>query len=196
MEPFTRYTGTALPLRRRSVDTDQIIDADWVKKSITRSGFGPGLFSQWRAEPSFIMNDPRYAKASILLTGPNFGIGSSREHAVWAIMEHGFRAVISESFADIFHGNALNNGLLPICLDAGSVEALIAGAEDDPTMPITCDLVDLRVVGGPVNESFEISDHDRWRLLNGLDDIAITLTHESDVAKYESDRLTWLPAVN
>lgn len=196
MESFTKYTGTALPLRRRDVDTDEIIDSDWVKTSVTRSGFGPGLFSQWRAQPSFIMNDPRYANASILLAGPNFGIGSSREHAVWAIMEHGFRVVIAESFADIFHGNALNNGLLPICLGAGSVEALMAGAEEDPTMPITCDLVERRVTSGTVDESFGISDHDRWRLLHGFDDISITLTHESDIDKYENERFAWLPAVN
>jgi 3-isopropylmalate/(R)-2-methylmalate dehydratase small subunit len=193
MEPFTTHTGTALPLRRSDVDTDQIIPSDWLKR-VERTGFGAGLFSQWRADPSFVLNDPRYAGASILLAGPDFGTGSSREHAVWALTDYGFRAVISARFADIFRGNSLKNGLLPVRLPAAAVESLMAAVEADPPLPVTVDLLSRRVRGGPVDEPFDIDEHTRWRLLEGLDDIALTLRHEAEIAGYEQRRSPWLPA--
>ncbi|MGZ6869646.1 MAG: 3-isopropylmalate dehydratase small subunit [Frankiaceae bacterium] len=193
MEPFTTHTGTAIPLRRSDVDTDQIIPSDWLKR-VERTGFGAGLFGQWRADPSFVLNDPRYAGASILLAGPDFGTGSSREHAVWALTDYGFRAVISARFADIFRGNSLKNGLLPVQLPAAAVESLMAAVEADPALPVTVDLVGRRVRGGPVDEPFDLDEHTRWRLLEGLDDIALTLRHESEITAYEQRRTPWMPA--
>ena len=193
MEPFTTHTGTALPLRRSDVDTDQIIPSDWLKR-VERTGFGAGLFSQWRADPSFVLNDPRYAGASILLAGPDFGTGSSREHAVWALTDYGFRAVISARYADIFRGNSLKNGLLPVQLPAAAVESLMAAVEADPALPLTVDLVRRRVRGGSVDEPFDLDEHTRWRLLEGLDDIGLTLRHEAEITAYERGRAPWMPA--
>ena len=193
MEPFTTHTGTAVPLRRSDVDTDQIIPSDWLKR-VERTGFGAGLFSQWRADPSFVLNDPRHAGASILLAGPDFGTGSSREHAVWALTDYGFRAVISARFADIFRGNALKNGLLPVQLPAAAVESLMAAVEADPTLPVTVDLVGCRVRAGAVDEPFDVDEYTRWRLLEGLDDIALTLRHEAEITAYEQGRARWMPA--
>jgi 3-isopropylmalate/(R)-2-methylmalate dehydratase small subunit len=192
MEPITRVEGTAVPLDRADVDTDQIIPAQYLKR-VERTGFGPFLFDEWRKDPEFVLNDPRYAGASILLTGPNFGGGSSREHAPWAIEDAGFRAVISPSFADIFRNNCLKIGLLPVELPQESVRALMDAVLDDPGTRIVVDL-DARSVSAPgVDESFAMDDFTRWRLMEGLDDIGLTLRHEADVTAYEATRPAWLP---
>src|SRR6185369_10192032 len=151
MEAFTTHTGRAVPLRRSDVDTDQIIPSEWLKR-IERTGFGAGLFAEWRADPAFVLNDPAHAGASILVAGPDFGTGSSREHAVWALQDYGFRAVISSRFADIFRGNALGNGLLPVVLPQAAVEALQAAVERDPNVEITVDLDARQVRGAGVEE--------------------------------------------
>ncbi|WP_163547082.1 3-isopropylmalate dehydratase small subunit [Candidatus Frankia nodulisporulans] len=192
MEAFTTHTGRAVPLRRSDVDTDQIIPSDWLKR-IERTGFGAGLFSEWRADESFVLNNPAYAGASILLAGMDFGTGSSREHAVWALQDYGFRAVISARFADIFRGNALGNGLLPVQLAARTVERLQTAVEQDPTLEITVDLVAREVRGADVTASFELDDFTRWRLLEGLDDVGLTLRHEELVTAFERTRPAWLP---
>ncbi|MCK9927060.1 3-isopropylmalate dehydratase small subunit [Frankia sp. Mgl5] len=192
MEAFTIHTGRAVPLRRSDVDTDQIIPSEWLKR-IERTGFGAGLFSEWRADPSFVLNDPVHAGASILLAGPDFGTGSSREHAVWALQDYGFRAVLSPRFADIFRGNALGNGLLPVVLPADTVEALTAAVEADPTTEITVDLVAREVRGAGQVAGFELDDFTRWRLMEGLDDVGLTLRHEPDITVFEASRPGWLP---
>ncbi|WP_131748004.1 3-isopropylmalate dehydratase small subunit [Frankia sp. Cppng1_Ct_nod] len=192
MEAFTTHTGRAVPLRRSDVDTDQIIPSDWLKR-IERTGFGAGLFSEWRADPGFVLNDPAYAGATILLAGPDFGTGSSREHAVWALQDHGFKAVISARFADIFRGNALGNGLLPVELPAGTVEALTDRVEADPTVEITVDL-DRREVRAPgLVAGFDIDDFTRWRLMEGLDDVGLTMRQQEAIAAFETTRPAWLP---
>jgi 3-isopropylmalate/(R)-2-methylmalate dehydratase small subunit len=192
MEAFTTHTGRAVPLRRSDVDTDQIIPSDWLKR-IERTGFGAGLFSQWRADPGFVLNDPAHAGASVLVTGPDFGTGSSREHAVWALQDYGFRAVISARFADIFRGNALGNGLLPVTLPAATVDALLAEIESDPTVEVTVDL-DRREVRSPgVTAAFELDDFTRWRLMEGLDDVGLTLRQADAIGVFESSRPGWLP---
>jgi 3-isopropylmalate/(R)-2-methylmalate dehydratase small subunit len=192
MEPIARIEGTALPLDRADVDTDQIIPAVHLKR-IERTGFGPFLFDEWRKDPSFVLNDPRYAGASIMLAGPNFGSGSSREHAPWAIEDAGFRAVIAPSFGDIFRNNSLKIGLLPVELPLESVRALMDAVLDDPTTVIVVDL-DARSVTAPgVDETFPIDDFTRWRLMEGLDEIGLTLQHEDEVAAYEAVRPSWLP---
>ncbi|WP_018504524.1 3-isopropylmalate dehydratase small subunit [Parafrankia discariae] len=192
MEAFTIHTGRAVPLRRSDVDTDQIIPSEWLKR-IERTGFGAGLFSEWRTDPSFVLNDPAHAGASILLAGPDFGTGSSREHAVWALQDYGFRAVLSPRFADIFRGNALGNGLLPVVLPADTVEALTAAVEADPTTEITVDLVAREVRGAGRVAGFELDDFTRWRLMEGLDDVGLTLRHEQDITVFETSRPGWLP---
>ncbi|SNQ45721.1 3-isopropylmalate dehydratase (small subunit) [Frankia canadensis] len=192
MEAFTIHTGRAVPLRRSDVDTDQIIPSEWLKR-IERTGFGAGLFAEWRADPGFVLNDPTHAGASILLAGPDFGTGSSREHAVWALQDYGFRAVISSRFADIFRGNALGNGLLPVTLPAETVEALQAAVEADPTVEITVDLDARQVRGAGVEASFELDDFTRWRLMEGLDDVGLTLRHEERITVFEGTRPAWLP---
>jgi 3-isopropylmalate/(R)-2-methylmalate dehydratase small subunit len=192
MEAFTSHTGRAVPLRRSDVDTDQIIPSDWLKR-IERTGFGAGLFSEWRSDPAFVLNDPAYAGASILLAGPDFGTGSSREHAVWALQDYGFRAVVSARFADIFRGNALGNGLLPVQLPAETVEALMALAESDPATEVTVDLDAREVRAAGLVAGFELDDFTRWRLLEGLDDVGLTLRHSDAVAAYEQARRGWLP---
>jgi len=192
VEPVTRIEGTALPLDRADVDTDQIIPAQYLKR-VERTGFGPYLFDEWRKDPAFVFNDARFAGSSILLAGPNFGCGSSREHAPWAIEDYGFRAVIAPSFGDIFRNNSLKIGLLPIELPQESVRALMDAVFDDATTRIVVDL-DRRIVSAPgVAETFAIDDFTRWRLMEGLDEIGLTLRHDDDIARYEASRDVWLP---
>ena len=193
MEPIGRIEGTALPLDRADVDTDQIIPAEYLKR-VERTGFGPFLFDAWRKDPDFILNDRRYDGASILLTGPNFGCGSSREHAPWAIEDHGFRAVIAPSFADIFRNNCLKIGLLPIELREESVRALMDAALDDPTTRIEIDLDALTVRAPGLDETFDMEQFTRWRLMEGLDDIGLTLRHTDAIDAYEASRAGWLPS--
>ncbi|MCW5252383.1 MULTISPECIES: 3-isopropylmalate dehydratase small subunit [unclassified Streptomyces] len=192
MEAFTTHTGRAVPLRRSNVDTDQIIPAHWLKK-VTRDGFEDGLFEAWRKDPEFVLNRPERQGASVLVAGPDFGTGSSREHAVWALQNYGFRTVISSRFADIFRGNSLKNGLLTVVLDQGTVEALWAVTEADPQAEITVDLEAREVRAEGVTAAFELDENSRWRLLNGLDDISITLQNEEDIAAYESRRPSYKP---
>jgi 3-isopropylmalate/(R)-2-methylmalate dehydratase small subunit len=192
MDTFTVHTGTALPLRRSNVDTDQIIPAEYLKR-ITRTGFADGLFAAWRADPSFVLNDTSYAGASILLAGPDFGTGSSREHAVWALQDHGFRAVLAPRFGDIFRNNALKGGLLPVVLEPDVIERLHGLVEADPRTEIVVDLEARQVRTGELTASFDLDDYSRWRLLHGLDDIALTLEKADDIADYESSRSGWLP---
>lgn len=187
MEAFTTHTGRAVPLRRSNVDTDQIIPAHWLKK-VTRDGFEDGLFEAWRKDPEFVLNKPERAGATVLVAGPDFGTGSSREHAVWALQNYGFKAVISSRFADIFRGNSLKNGLLTVLLDQEVVDALWELTESDPTAEITVDLQDREVRAAGVTAPFELDENSRWRLLNGLDDISITLREEESIAAYESGR--------
>jgi 3-isopropylmalate/(R)-2-methylmalate dehydratase small subunit len=192
MEKFTVHTGRAVPLRRSNVDTDQIIPAEYLKR-VTRNGFDDGLFSAWRKDPSFVLNDSRYDGATILVAGPDFGTGSSREHAVWALQDYGFRAVISPRFADIFRGNSLKGGLLPVQLSEADVAALQDIAEADPTTEITVDL-DAREVRAPgLIVGFDIDDYTRWRLMEGLDDIGLTLRHTDDISAFEAARPAYLP---
>ncbi|MDT0308237.1 3-isopropylmalate dehydratase small subunit [Streptomyces sp. DSM 44917] len=192
MEAFTTHTGRAVPLRRSNVDTDQIIPAHWLKK-VTRDGFEDGLFEAWRKDPSFVLNQPERQGASVLVAGPDFGTGSSREHAVWALQNYGFRAVISSRFADIFRGNSLKNGLLTVVLPQPAVDALWELTEADPAAEVRVDLVERKVTAPGVEEPFELDANARWRLLEGLDDISITLQNEPDVAAYEARRPTWKP---
>jgi 3-isopropylmalate/(R)-2-methylmalate dehydratase small subunit len=192
MDAFTVLTGRALPLRRGNVDTDQIIPAEYLKR-ISRTGFEDGLFAAWRTDPSFVLNDPRYAGATVLLAGPDFGTGSSREHAVWALQEYGFRAVIAPRFGDIFRGNATKGGLLPVVLPVAVVDRLHDLVESDPATPVTVDLVAREVRAADVVARFDIDDYTRWRLMEGLDDIGLTLRHDADVAAFETDRPAWLP---
>jgi len=194
MEAVRRIAGRALPLARADVDTDQIIPSHWLKR-LERTGYAEGLFEAWRRDPAFVLNDDRYRGAMILLAGANFGCGSSREHAVWALLESGFRAVIAPSFADIFRNNALKNGLVPVELDETTTGRLVALVRADPATEIAVD-IERRIVEAPgVRPSFEIDDFARTRLLEGLDDIALTLRYEVDVAAYERKRPEWLPRV-
>jgi len=192
MEPFIRLTGRAVPLDRSDVDTDQIIPAQYLKR-VERTGYGEFLFDEWRKDPAFVLNDERFAGATILLAGHNFGSGSSREHAVWAIEDYGFRAVIAPSFADIFRNNCTKIGVLPVELPQESVRALMDAVLDDPSTEITIDLEDRTVNAPAVQESFPIDDYTRWRLLEGLDDIGLTLRVQHEIASYESLRPEWLP---
>jgi len=192
MEPIKTVRGTAVPLDRSDVDTDQIIPAEYLKR-VERTGFGPFLFAEWRKDPSFVLNDERYAGASVLITGPNFGCGSSREHAPWAIEDHGFRAVIAPSFADIFRNNCLKIGVLPVELPQESVRALMNAVLDDPATEVVVDLEARTVTAPGVDESFEIDDFTRWRLLEGLDDIGLSLRNETDITAYEARRPAWMP---
>ncbi len=194
MEPFTVHTGTAVPLRRSDVDTDQIIPSEWLKQ-VSRSGFGAGLFSEWREDPAFVLHRPEHAGASVLVAGENFGTGSSREHAVWALTDFGFRVVVSARFADIFRGNALKGGLLPVTLDPDSVETLMALVETEPATRVVVDLVERQLRAGPLVASFELDDFTRWRLMEGLDDIGLTLRHEGAIASFEQGRPSRLPVV-
>jgi 3-isopropylmalate/(R)-2-methylmalate dehydratase small subunit len=193
MDAFTTHTGTAAPLRRTNVDTDQIIPAEYLKR-ITRTGFEDGLFVAWRTnEPDFVLNKPEYANASVLVAGPDFGTGSSREHAVWALMDGGFRVVISSRFADIFRNNSTKAGLLTVLLPQPEVEALWKAIEADPTTEVTVDLQAKAVRYADVTVPFEIDDYTRWRLLEGLDDVGLTERHLADIEAFEADREPWLP---
>jgi 3-isopropylmalate/(R)-2-methylmalate dehydratase small subunit len=192
MEPFTTHTGTVVPLRRSDVDTDQIIPAVWLKR-VERTGFEEGLFSAWRKDPSFVLNDPRYASGTILVAGPDFGTGSSREHAVWALQQYGFRVVISSRFADIFRGNSFKNGLLTVVLEPAEVETIQAAAEVDPTTEVTVDLEQQEVRWDEKVATFTIDPSIRHRLRNGLDDIALTLAADADIAVFEAQRPFFLP---
>lgn len=187
MEAFTTHTGRAVPLRRGNVDTDQIIPAHWLKK-VTRDGFEDGLFEAWRKDDTFVLNRPERQGATVLVAGPDFGTGSSREHAVWALQNYGFKAVISARFADIFRGNSLKNGLLTVVLEQKIVDALWELTERDPEAAITVDLEAREVRAEGVTASFELDENSRWRLLNGLDDISLTLRDEDDIAAFEKAR--------
>jgi 3-isopropylmalate/(R)-2-methylmalate dehydratase small subunit len=187
--------GTAVPLDRSDVDTDQIIPADWLKR-VERTGFGRGLFSTWRDERDFVLNDERYAGAKVLVAGPNFGTGSSREHAVWAITDYGFEAVISPRFGDIFRNNSTKNGLVPVIVPSEVGEALLRGVEEDPTLEITVD-VERRTVSAPalgLEVEFPLDDATRERFLQGLDDIGITLQAADAISGFEARRPDWLPS--
>ncbi|MFI8992939.1 3-isopropylmalate dehydratase small subunit [Streptomyces sp. NPDC053542] len=194
MEAFTTHTGRAVPLRRSNVDTDQIIPAHWLKK-VTRDGFEDGLFEAWRKQSDFVLNQEAYRGATVLVAGPDFGTGSSREHAVWALQNYGFKAVISSRFADIFRGNSLKNGLLTVVLPQETVEALQQLAEADPTAEVTVDLVGREVRAEGIKAAFELDENARWRLLEGLDDISLTLREEDSIAAYEANRLPFKPNV-
>jgi 3-isopropylmalate/(R)-2-methylmalate dehydratase small subunit len=193
MEKFTSHSGRALPLRRSNVDTDQIIPAVYLKR-VTRTGFEDGLFGAWRNDPEFILNRPEHAGVSVLVAGPDFGTGSSREHAVWALMDYGFEVVLSSRFADIFRGNSGKAGLVAAQVDQDVIEQLWAMAEADPTTEVVVDLEAREVRAGDLVAPFDIDDYTRWRLLEGLDDIGITLSHEDDIAAYEASRPSWKPA--
>jgi 3-isopropylmalate/(R)-2-methylmalate dehydratase small subunit len=194
VRPFRTHTGRAVPLDRADVDTDQIIPAEYLRR-VERTGFGPFLFDAWRKDPAFVLNDPRYEGATILVAGPNFGSGSSREHAVWALEDHGFRAILAPSFADIFQNNCTKVGLLPVELSAAVVRALLDAVSADPGLELTVDLEATRVTGAGVDEPFETDAFTRWRLLEGLDDIGLTLRHEAEVAAFEATRPGHLPVV-
>lgn len=196
MEPVTKVVGTAAPLERSNVDTDQIIPAAWLKR-IERTGFGAGLFSAWREDPDFVLNRPEYKSASILLAGSNFGCGSSREHAVWALEEAGFYAVISASFADIFRANALKNGLLAVQLDPEKAQAIEDAVKQDPATVITIDVAERTVTvdSAGITAPFPLDDFAQYRLMNGLDDIALTLQRAGDISEFEKDRPAWSPSV-
>ncbi|MCF8527834.1 MAG: 3-isopropylmalate dehydratase small subunit [Candidatus Nanopelagicales bacterium] len=192
MEKFIVHTGTAIPLRRSNVDTDQIIPAEYLKR-ITRHGFEDGLFSAWRKDPDFVLNRPEYAGASILVAGPDFGTGSSREHAVWALQDYGFAVVLSSRFADIFRGNSGKGGLLTAQLDQDVIESLWAAIEADPSMEVTVDLDSRQVRAGDIVADFDVDDYVRWRLMEGLDDIGITLKQADAIDAFEATRPTWKP---
>ena len=193
MDKFTVHTGTAMPLRRSNVDTDQIIPAVYLKR-IARTGFEDGLFAAWRNDPDFVLNRPEYQEATILVSGPDFGTGSSREHAVWALLDHGFKVVLSPRFGDIFRGNAGKAGLLAAVVDEGDIGSLWSIVEADPTTAVTVDLEAKQVRAGDLVASFDIDDYTRWRLIEGLDDISITLTYEQDIATFEATRPAHKPA--
>ncbi len=192
MEKFIVHAGTAIPLRRSNVDTDQIIPAEYLKR-ITRHGFEDGLFSAWRKDPDFVLNRPEYAGASILVAGPDFGTGSSREHAVWALQDYGFAVVLSSRFADIFRGNSGKGGLLTAQLDQDVIESLWAAIEADPSMEVTVDLDSRQVRAGDIVADFDVDDYVRWRLMEGLDDIGITLKQADAIDAFEATRPTWKP---
>ncbi|GGL11000.1 3-isopropylmalate dehydratase small subunit [Mangrovihabitans endophyticus] len=192
MDKFTTHSGTVMPLRRSDVDTDQIIPAVYLKR-VTRTGFEDGLFSAWRDDPDFVLNNPAYAGATILVAGPNFGTGSSRQHAVWALRDWGFAVIVAPRFGDIFRGNALKEGLLPVQLDMSAVEQLWALAENEPDASVTVDLGAREVRAGEAAWSFPIDDFSRWRLMEGLDDIGLTLRHADIVTAYERERPNFKP---
>jgi 3-isopropylmalate/(R)-2-methylmalate dehydratase small subunit len=193
MEKFIKHSGTGVPLRRSNVDTDQIIPAVYLKR-VTRSGFEDGLFAAWRNDPEFVLNQPAFKSGTILLAGPDFGTGSSREHAVWALQNYGFKVVISSRFADIFRNNSLKGGLLTVILPQADVEAMWAAVEADPTTAITVDLDARTVSYGSITLSFTIDDYTRWRLMEGLDDIGLTLKQTDSIDAFEEKRASHKPA--
>ena len=192
MEKFISHTGTGIPLRRSNVDTDQIIPAVYLKR-VTRSGFEDGLFAAWRSDPDFVLNKPEYSKATILVAGVDFGTGSSREHAVWALQNYGFKVVISSRFADIFRGNSLKGGLLTVILPQSEVEALWGAIEKNPELSISVDLESKTVSYEGHSVSFDLDDYTRWRLMEGLDDIGLTMRNLSDVEQFEQKRAKFKP---
>ncbi|MGH8985942.1 MAG: 3-isopropylmalate dehydratase small subunit [Acidimicrobiia bacterium] len=194
MDGVQHVVARAVPLDRSDVDTDQIIPSDWLKR-VERTGFGEGLFSEWRESSDFVLNQEQHEGAEVLVAGPNFGTGSSREHAVWALQDYGFRAVISPRFADIFRSNCLKTGLVPVELPAEVVERIMRAIEDDPSIEVVVDVVDRRVAVPAIDldEPFELSDHHHHRLLHGLDDIALTLEREAEITVYEETRPAWAP---
>ncbi|MFI5697915.1 3-isopropylmalate dehydratase small subunit [Kribbella sp. NPDC051586] len=193
MDAFTQHIGTAAPLRRSNVDTDQIIPAVYLKR-VTRTGFEDGLFAAWRNDPSFVLNQPEYDGVSVLVAGPDFGTGSSREHAVWALLDYGFRVVVSSRFGDIFRGNSGKAGLLAALVEQDVVEQLWTTIESDPGTKVTVDLENKTISAGDVSAPFEIDDYTRYRLLNGLDDVGITLSHADEISAYEATRPSFKPA--
>jgi 3-isopropylmalate/(R)-2-methylmalate dehydratase small subunit len=192
MEKFIKHTGTGVPLRRSNVDTDQIIPAVYLKR-VTRSGFEDGLFSAWRSDPEFVLNKEEFKNGTVLVAGPEFGTGSSREHAVWALQNYGFKVVISSRFADIFRGNSLKGGLLTVILPQESVEALWQTIEAVPSTQITVDLESRTVSYNDVTTPFELDDYTRWRLMEGLDDIGLTLKHTDSIDAFEAKRPSFKP---
>ncbi len=198
MEPIRTITGTAVPLDRSDVDTDQIIPAVWLKR-VERTGFGAGLFSSWREnDPDFVLNRPEYRSASVIVAGPNFGVGSSREHAVWALMDYGFKAVISSRFGDIFRNNATKSGLIPVVVEQGFAEEIMSAIEVNPATQVIVD-IESRTVSVPslrLSSSFPLDDFTRYRLMEGLDDIGLTLRNEDAITDYEAHRPSWLPSVD
>jgi len=192
MDKFTTHTGVAMPLTRSAVDTDQIIPAVYLKR-VTKTGFDDAMFANWRQDPDFVLNQPAYAGASVLVAGPDFGTGSSREHAVWALRDYGFRVVLSPKFADIFRGNAGKQGLVTGVVSEADVEALWAAIAADPGASMTVDLVERTAQIGDLRVAFDIDDYTRWRLLEGLDDIGLTLRSEDKIAQFEARREAWRP---
>ncbi|HZU81020.1 MAG TPA: 3-isopropylmalate dehydratase small subunit [Acidimicrobiales bacterium] len=195
MKPVQVVTGRAVPLERSDVDTDQIIPSDWLKR-VERTGFGAGLFSEWRDDRNFVLNDQRYAGATVLVAGPNFGTGSSREHAVWALMDYGFEAVVSSRFADIFRNNSTKQGLLPVQVDEAFGQQLLKAVIDDPALEITIDVArgTIEAPAAGLSSTFPLDPFTRERLLNGWDDIGLTLRHEDQIERYERSRAGWLPS--
>ena len=193
MEKFISHTGTGVPLRRSNVDTDQIIPAVYLKR-VTRSGFEDGLFSAWRNDPEFVLNQDAFKSGTVLVAGPDFGTGSSREHAVWALQNYGFKAVISSRFADIFRGNSLKGGLLTVIIDQAEVEKLWATIEANPTTAITVDLESRTVKYADTTLNFDLDDYTRWRLMEGLDDIGLTLAQAASIDTFEASRSSLKPA--
>lgn len=192
MEKFIKHTGSGVPLRRSNVDTDQIIPAVYLKR-VTRSGFEDGLFSAWRTDPEFVLNKEEFKQGTVLVAGPEFGTGSSREHAVWALQNYGFKVVISSRFADIFRGNSLKGGLLTVILPQEAVEAIWVAIESDPTTAITVDLETRTVSYNSVSVNFDLDDYTRWRLMEGLDDIGLTLKHTDSIDAFEAKRPSYKP---
>jgi 3-isopropylmalate/(R)-2-methylmalate dehydratase small subunit len=192
MDKFISHTGTGIPLRRSNVDTDQIIPAVYLKR-VTRTGFEDGLFAAWRNDPEFVLNQPEYKSGTILVAGPEFGTGSSREHAVWALQNYGFKVVISSRFADIFRGNSLKGGLLTVILPQEAVEALWVVIEKDPNTQIKVDLDSRTVSYGSTSVAFDLDDYTRWRLMEGLDDIGLTLKQTDSIDAYEAKRPSYKP---
>jgi len=196
VKPVREVIGRAVPLDRSDVDTDQIIPSDWLKR-VERTGFGDGLFSEWRESSDFVLNQEHHDGAQVLVAGPNFGTGSSREHAVWALQDYGFQAVISARFADIFRNNSLKGGLVPVELPGDVVERIMRAVEDDPTIEIVVDVVDRRVAVPAIDldEPFGLDDSTHYRLVNGLDDIGLTLQFEDEITGFEAGRPSWMPSV-
>jgi 3-isopropylmalate/(R)-2-methylmalate dehydratase small subunit len=194
MSGVQRIAGRAVVVMRSDVDTDQIIPAAWLKK-VERTGFGAGLFEAWRADPRFALNQPGADQARVLISGPNFGCGSSREHAVWALQDFGFQAVVAPSFADIFRGNSISSGLVPAQVSDEAVARLAAALAEAPDSEVVVDVAARTVAVGAVTEPFQLADYAQWRLLEGLDDVSLTLRHEDEIAAYERQRPEYLPSV-
>jgi 3-isopropylmalate/(R)-2-methylmalate dehydratase small subunit len=196
MEPVREIIARAVPLDRANVDTDQIIPSDWLKR-VERTGFGEGLFAEWRESSDFVLNQEQYEGAEILVAGPSFGIGSSREHAAWSLQDYGFRAVLAPSFSEIFRNNCHKIGLVAVALPQPVIERIMRAVEADHMIEIVVDVVDRRVAVPAIDldEPFELDDHTHHRILHGLDDIGITLTHEADITAYEAERPSWSPTI-